>query len=143
MRRIKAAGGVLFRFNDSLAEILLIKRNGFWDLPKGKVENGESIEEAAIREVEEETGVENISIRSYLCETYHEYIQKGDSYGKTTYWYLIDANGFKGTTMPQLEEGITDTEWVHLKKAFTIAHYDNLKEVIGKANKDLYKQKKA
>ncbi|MCC5943180.1 MAG: NUDIX hydrolase [Balneolaceae bacterium] len=139
MLRIKAAGGVLFRYKNSLAEILLIKRNGFWDLPKGKVENRESIEEAAIREVEEETGVENISIKSYLCETYHEYVQNGTSYGKTTYWYLMDANGFNGTTTPQLDEGITETEWVHLKKAFTIAHFENLKSVIGEAHKSLYK----
>ncbi len=139
MQKIKAAGGVLYRYRDSLAEILLIKRNGFWDLPKGKVESGESIEEAAIREVEEETGVINISIRSYLCETYHEYDQKGESYGKTTYWYLMDANGYNGDTKPQMEEGITDTKWAHLKKAFTLAHFDNLKSVIAEASKILYK----
>ncbi|TVR18882.1 MAG: NUDIX hydrolase [Balneolaceae bacterium] len=139
MQRIKAAGGVLFRYKDSLAEILLIKRNGFWDLPKGKVENRESIEKAAMREVEEETGVKNIFIRSYLCETYHEYVQKGKAYGKTTYWYLMDANGFDGDTKPQTEEGITETEWTHLKKAFTIAHFDNLKSVIAEASKNLYK----
>lgn len=143
MLRIKAAGGVLFRFKDSLAEILLIKRNGVWDLPKGKVEPNETIEAAAIREVEEETGVEGISIRSYLCETYHEYNQNDKNYGKTTYWYLIDANGQGENIMPQAEEGITSVEWVHLKKAFTIAHFKNLKEVIGKANETLYKQKKA
>lgn len=139
MQKINAAGGVLYRFKDSLAEILLIKRNGFWDLPKGKVEIGESIEDAAIREVEEETGVKKISIRSYLCETYHEYVQKGVSYGKTTYWYLMDSNGFDEDTKPQIEEGITDTEWTHLKKAFTIAHFDNLKSVIAEASKNLYK----
>ncbi len=139
VQKIKAAGGVLFRFNNSLAEILLIQRNGFWDLPKGKVENGESIEEAALREVVEETGVEPVSIRSYLCETYHEYSQDGEKFGKTTYWYLIDTDNFRGETSPQQDEGITKTDWVHLKKAFTIAHFDNLKEVIGKANKVLYK----
>lgn len=139
MQKIKAAGGVLYRYKNSLAEILLIKRNGFWDLPKGKVENGESIEEAAIREVQEETGVNNISIRSYLCETYHEYVQKGKLYGKTTYWYLMDAGRFNGEPEPQKEEGITDTEWTHLKKAFTLAHFDNLKSVISEASKNLYK----
>ncbi len=105
---IKAAGGVVFNeVNDSL----WIYRHDKWDLPKGKIESNESIEEAAIREVEEECGVTNLKLQGHITTTYHVYRHKGKRILKVTYWYkMITINQNKLT--PQLEEGITRVEWV-------------------------------
>ena len=102
-----AGGGKVY--NDK-GKVLFIYRNDKWDLPKGRVENKESIEEGAMREVEEETGVENLSIDRFLQETYHIYKSKGRYRLKVTYWYLMNTD-FDGELSPQLEEGITKAVW--------------------------------
>jgi len=129
---IKAAGGVLFREKDGVNEILLIRRNGVWDLPKGKLEKGESIEVCAVREVEEETGSQSLLIIAHLCDTYHEYSEGSKQYGKTTSWYLMEpqSNYSFLYIKPQKEEGITDLQWVRAKQAEDRVHFDNLKKVI-------------
>ena len=81
-----------------------------WDLPKGRAEGGEDIETTSLREVEEETGVENLSIERFLQETYHIYKSKGQYKLKVTYWYLMNTD-FEGELAPQLEEGITKAVW--------------------------------
>ena len=129
---IKAAGGVLFRKRSGFAEILLIRRNGVWDLPKGKLEVDESIEECAVREVEEEVGAHSLNIVSHLCNTYHEYHEGPVFYGKTTYWYLMEPESGESLMQiePQEEEGITALEWVEAEEALERVHFDNLKEVV-------------
>jgi len=104
---IKAAGGLVVNPNN---EILFIYRRKRWDLPKGKMDPGESIEECAIREVQEETGVGELTIIKPLLTTYHIYIENGIVF-KTTYWFLMHAEQNK--LNPQLEEGITKAVWVH------------------------------
>mgnify|MGYP003133031813 CR=1 FL=1 len=129
---IKAAGGILFRKRGGVHEILLIRRNGVWDLPKGKLEEGESIEECAVREVEEEVGARSLAIVSHLCDTYHEYQEGPVHYGKTTYWYLMEPQSegsFLGIE-PQEKEGITALEWVEAGQALERVHFDNLKVVV-------------
>lgn len=129
---LKAAGGVLFRKRGGVTEILLIRRNGVWDLPKGKLEDGESIEACAVREVEEEVGAHSLAIVSHLCNTYHEYQERSVHYGKTTYWYLMEAQSEESLLQmePQEKEGITALEWVEAENALERVHFDNLKTVV-------------
>jgi len=100
---ISAAGGLVL--NDK-KEVLFIYRNGVWDLPKGKIEKGETIENAAVREVEEECGIVNLKLGEKLVTTYHIYYQNGIKL-KETHWFLMTSNYTKKLT-PQLEEGITE-----------------------------------
>lgn len=103
---IQAAGGLVF--NDE-GHVLVIFRHGHWDLPKGKVDPGETLEEAAVREVEEETGIGNLKLEKHLLNTYHTYPHKGGEVLKETTWYLMRCPG--GDFKPQTEEGITKAEW--------------------------------
>lgn len=105
---IEAAGGIV---QNSKGEILFIFRNGIWDLPKGKMEKNEKIEEAAIREVEEECGIKNLQLERLLDKTYHIYNMSHEYIFKITYWFLMRSD-FKGDFKPQIEEGITKVEWV-------------------------------
>lgn len=105
---IHAAGGIVY---NEKSEILFIYRLGKWDLPKGKVEKGESFDDAAIREVEEETGYSNLKIEKFINSTYHIYTERnGEKILKNTHWYKMNYSGTqKGK--PQLEEGITELAW--------------------------------
>jgi 8-oxo-dGTP pyrophosphatase MutT (NUDIX family) len=100
---IPAAGGLVLNPNK---EILFIYRNNIWDLPKGRIEKGESIETAAIREVEEECGIYNLSISQPLETTYHIFFQNGMKL-KITYWFLMHSD-YSKDLVPQKEEGITE-----------------------------------
>lgn len=105
---IKAAGGLAI---NEEGEYLFIYRNKKWDLPKGKVEKGEVVKEAAVREVEEECGV-TVALRDYrICKTYHIYEMNGHVVLKRTNWYKMLVKG-KPKLVPQIEEGITDAVWL-------------------------------
>ncbi len=106
-KNINAAGGVVFNNND---ELLFIHRLGVWDLPKGKAEEGESIQETAIREVEEECGLSQLNIIKQLPCTYHTYPLKGKMILKTTYWYEMKYL-LNEMLVPQIEEDITEVCW--------------------------------
>ena len=103
---IQAAGGLV---QNSRGEYLFIFRNDKWDLPKGKVEKGEKIKVAAVREVEEECGIEVGSLGEKICKTYHTYLLKGEVVLKKTHWYKMKSESDK--LKPQTEEGITDIRW--------------------------------
>ena len=106
--KITAAGGIVRRKN----EFLFIKRNGFWDIPKGKIEEtDESLEEAALREVEEECGIKCSEIVGIIAVTYHTYVFEGVPTLKKTYWFSMLYEG-KKSLKPQLEEGITKAKWL-------------------------------
>jgi len=108
---IDAAGGVVFN-NEN--KILFILRKSRWDLPKGKVEDGESMESAAIREVEEECSIFGLEIEKFISSTHHIYTyQKGKSVLKTTHWYKMRYSG-SSSPIPQEIEGITKAEWKSL-----------------------------
>ncbi|MEA1848295.1 MULTISPECIES: NUDIX hydrolase [Chryseobacterium] len=107
-RIIEAAGGIV---SNPEGDILFIKRLGKWDLPKGKMEKGESREESAVREIEEETGLQNVELLSFINTTYHIYIERnGDKVLKCTHWFEMNFDG-EDTSKPQIEEGITEVAW--------------------------------
>lgn len=105
---IEAAGGLV---KNQYGEYLFIYRNGYWDLPKGKSEQGETPEQSALREVQEETGVHTVNIENFLCSTWHTYPYKGKQALKQTYWYAMTAPKEQQLT-PQMAEGISAIEWV-------------------------------
>lgn len=104
----KAAGGLVY---NKKGEILFIFRNGKWDLPKGGVEKKEKKKEAAMREVEEETGVGKLKIIEKLEKTYHIFKRGGKFKLKITHWYKMESS-FSGTPTPQTEEGIEKVVWI-------------------------------
>ena len=108
---IQAAGVLVY---NSKNQLLMIFRNGKWDLPKGKLEVGENIQECAIREVEEECGVNNLQIVSQPQITYHTYEINGKAILKRTYWFKMNTN-YTDKLVPQIKEGITKVEWVYEK----------------------------
>lgn len=124
---VEAAGGIVKRKK----RYLFIKRNGVWDIPKGKLESNESIEEGAIREVEEECGISGPLIEHQICITYHTYLFKNRPTIKKTYWFGMSFDGPK-MVKAQLEEGITKVEWLkkdELKKV-TKQTFPSILEVI-------------
>ena len=109
---IVAGGGLV---KNKKGKVLFIFREGKWDLPKGKLDKGESIEAAAVREVEEETGVENLSVKRYLQTTYHIF-RRGDKFKlKKVYWFEMYTD-YSGKFIAQEEEGITKVKWKGPKK---------------------------
>lgn len=131
VKPVKAAGGIVFRYPDSSSEpeVLMIYRNGYWDLPKGKLEKGETLEMCAVREVSEEVGSSLPAMVAEIGTTYHEYPEKGKIMGKTTWWYTMiftRAEEF----VPQEKEGIEKVEWVPLAEAIEKAGFQNLKDIL-------------
>jgi ADP-ribose pyrophosphatase YjhB (NUDIX family) len=104
---LEAAGGIV-RKEDSF---LIIRRLGKWDIPKGKMDKGETPEKTAVREIEEECGIHNLKIVSKLTETLHTYEFKGSDVLKRTYWFLLEYSGDE-QLIPQMEEQITEARWI-------------------------------
>ncbi|MFI2743876.1 NUDIX hydrolase [Zhouia sp. PK063] len=102
------AGGGLVRNPDN--EVLFIYRNDKWDLPKGKLDKGETIEECSIREVEEETGIKKLKLHSLIDVTYHILKRNGKYKIKETFWYNMTSN-YTGTLVAQEDEGIAEVVW--------------------------------
>lgn len=104
---VKAAGGIVRNLKNQL---LLIHRLGKWDLPKGKMEKDESVEETALREVGEECGITNLILGSQLPSTFHMYRHKEEIVLKHTYWFKMTYRGDE-KLVPQKEEGIEKVIW--------------------------------
>jgi len=105
---IRAGGGLV---ENEKGEILFMFRRGKWDLPKGKLDPGETLETCALREVEEETGLSKLELIKFLLVTEHEYEERGLSILKETHWYLIKADASQ-KLVPQTEEDISELKWV-------------------------------
>jgi 8-oxo-dGTP pyrophosphatase MutT (NUDIX family) len=112
LKIIEAAGGLIF--NSDRTKILFIYRRNKWDLPKGKIDDGESIKKAAWREVAEECGLTSHRIEEHLIDTYHIYLLKEKWILKKSYWYIMSAEEEK--LVPQLEEDITKAEWIPISE---------------------------
>ncbi len=126
-KQVTAAGGLVC---NAEGRKLMIFRNGRWDLPKGHLEIGETIEECAMREVEEETGVGELTIMRPLCITRHIYIMQGEWEIKSTHWYLMNSTHTAELT-PQIEEGIDQVKWCseeHIKE-FLPSSYPTIQSV--------------
>ncbi len=109
---VEAAGGVVF---NEANEALMIFRRGFWDLPKGKIDKGETKDEAALREVQEETGVQQLDLIQPILTTYHTYRnRKNLRCLKPTYWYLMKTTDME--LAPQTEEDIEKAVWMNLEE---------------------------
>ena len=123
-----AGGGKVI--NDK-GKVLFIFRNDKWDLPKGRVENNETIEEGAIREVEEETGVKDLTITKPLQTTYHIFKRNRRYKIKITYWFEMKTS-FAGKLFPQENEGITKVEWLNLEQSQMALEnsYANIKSLV-------------
>ncbi len=121
----KAGGGLVY---NKEGHVLFIFRNGKWDLPKGGMEKNEKIAATAIREVEEETGVGDLSISCDLQKTYHVFKRNGKYKLKITQWYEMQST-FEGPTIPQTKEGIEKAVWLNpeqIKEALNNS-YENIK----------------
>ena len=105
---IQAAGGLV---KNEQNEVLLIFRRGKWDLPKGKLDKGEKLEDCATREVEEETGLQNVQLTAPLTITYHTYHEGSRFILKESHWYTMSVKG-QQTLIPQTTEGIQEIKWV-------------------------------
>lgn len=109
---VEAAGGLVF---NQQKELLAIFRIGMWDLPKGKIEKGETPDVAAVREVQEETGIKNIQLGELLHTSYHTYRNRKDKRClKPTYWYEMYTTDVELT--PQGEEDIEQAIWISKDK---------------------------
>ena len=130
---IQAAGG-LVRKDESY---LFIKRNGLWDIPKGHIEGAETPEIGAVREVEEECGIEAPIIVNHLINTWHTYEFKGQKVLKKTWWYLMDEGVDIVSLIPQEEEGITEVLFLSQKNFSTIREntYQSIIEVMDELEK--------
>ncbi|MDQ6758088.1 MAG: NUDIX domain-containing protein [Bacteroidota bacterium] len=127
---IIAAGGIVQNTNE---DILMIFRRGKWDLPKGKLDKGETLEHCAVREVEEETGLKDIQLHEKITTTYHTYIQFGKPILKESHWYKMKCNT-KQKLVPQTEEDITEIKWVSKSDLtkYTSNTYQTILEVLNK-----------
>lgn len=135
---IEAAGGVVLNSNN---ELLLIFRRGKWDLPKGKIDSGETKRKAAIREVKEETGVKKIRVIQSLkiyngkqaC-TYHSYIENEQACLKASYWFLMRTTD-NTPLVPQTEEDIVQAIWVSRDRLqeYMENTYESVRDVLDSA----------
>lgn len=123
-----AGGGKVYNPKGS---ILFIFRNGKWDLPKGKAESKETINQTALREVEEETGISGLSITNPLEITYHIFKRNDRNYIKVTYWFQMYSE-YDGKLIPQEKEGITKVKWIPESKLQKVLDnsYANIKLLI-------------
>jgi 8-oxo-dGTP pyrophosphatase MutT (NUDIX family) len=130
---VEAAGGLV---ENDKGEWLLIHRRGYWDLPKGKIDKGETPEQASVREVEEETGLKKIKRNKLINTTFHTYHEFGKFILKPTYWFSMKTNGSQ-ELKPQTTEDITEVKWVKKTdaSAYFASMYPSVRDVINAASK--------
>lgn len=126
-----AAGGLI---TNATGEVLLMFRRGKWDMPKGKLDEGETLEECALREVQEETGLQHVRLGHLITETWHYYPLKNKKILKHSYWYRMYFTGTE-LTVPQIEEDILDIQWIRPENLgkYMQYSYQNIIDVVEKA----------
>lgn len=135
-KELVAGGGVLTRNNGKGLEVLLIFRKGIWDLPKGKLDSGETIKQCARREVKEELGIDQVKVLDFLDTTVHGYKEKPDHFlVKTTHWYLMKTKAKK--FVPQTSEKITKVKWFTLAKAKKMLEHESLVRLLSRVESRL------
>ncbi|MDD6253088.1 MAG: NUDIX domain-containing protein [Bacteroidales bacterium] len=130
-KEVNAAGGLV---SNRRGDYLLIRRDGIWDLPKGHQEKGEDISVTAVREVQEETGVDNLRLGQLICVTDHCYRRDGIWHLKHTWWFQMEYDA-PVDLAPQTEEDITKAAWVAKSSLppFLKNTYPSIKEVFTEA----------
>lgn len=125
---VQAAGGLV---TNGEAQWLFMLRRGKWDLPKGKLDPGETLERCAVREVGEETGLKQVRLEGPLPVTYHTYDENGHHILKETHWYRMTASP-EQAVRPQLEEEITELVWAGRDRigAFVKNTYPSILDVL-------------
>jgi 8-oxo-dGTP pyrophosphatase MutT (NUDIX family) len=128
---IDAAGGLVSNEKD---ELLFIFRRGKWDFPKGKLDPGETLEACAVREVQEETGLQHVEPGPHLCNTWHVYHERGTTILKQSIWYKMTASS-QEVLVPQTEEDITSLKWVPKDLLHEVLSntYPSIREVLRQA----------
>lgn len=106
---VRAGGGLVY---NPTGDLLMIFRRGKWDLPKGKQDEGETIEACTLREITEETGLSQIELGEWVCDTWHIYQEKGINKLKHTTWFVVH-NTANENFVVQAEEDITEAQWVN------------------------------
>lgn len=130
----RSAGGIVYRLVDGVPHYLLIRdsyRN--WGFPKGHVKRRESDEDAALREVREETGLDELALRADAGTIAWSFRFRGERVHKTCHFFVMESA--RGETRPQTEEGITDCCWLPLAEALSQLSYENSREVLRTAAK--------
>ncbi len=126
---VEAAGGIVKNESD---EVLVIFRKKKWDLPKGKLDYDETPGQAAVREVKEECGIQNLELGSFLMKTFHTYLEKNKSILKKTHWFSMYGMDDE-ELIPETEEDIEEVRWMDRgkiqKKVFSNT-YASIKEVL-------------
>ncbi len=127
---VEAAGGLV---TDPEGRLLVFLRRGKWDLPKGKIDPGETPEQAALREVSEETGLRHLTLGPFVDHTWHIYRQGQERFLKRTWWYRMHTSDTN--TTPQIEEDIIEIRWVEPRSwlAEQSNTYANIREIIALA----------
>ncbi len=127
-RSIDAGGGLVYNEDNA---ILMIFRRGKWDLPKGKLDEGEKIEACALREVSEETGLQHLTLGEKICDTYHIYTQNNEPLLKRSTWYKMTGT-VTDKLKPQKEENILEARWVGRDELAPLASksYEAIKDVL-------------
>ena len=125
---VDAGGGVVFNEDGA---VLMIFRRGKWDLPKGKRDDGEEMDYCALREVSEETGLQQLTLGDKICDTYHVYAQNGQNLLKCTTWFTMYGTA-KEKLVPQKEENILEARWISEKAMGPIVFksYEAIREVL-------------
>jgi 8-oxo-dGTP pyrophosphatase MutT (NUDIX family) len=128
---VKAGGGLV---RNGEGQYLFMLRRGIWDLPKGKLDPGETIEQCAVREVGEETGLQGVQLGAPLLVTYHTYDENGKHILKESHWFRMNATDLKGLK-PQQAEQITELRWVdgEAMKVLLRNTFPSVRDVIGAA----------
>ena len=127
-----SSGGVVARRVEGSVHFLLIRDPyGRWGLPKGHIEDGETAEEAALREVTEETGLGRIELGPPLGTIDWHFRRKGDVVHKHCDYFLMTSS--EGDTTPQVTEGITECRWLPANEAIATVEYDNARQIVERA----------
>jgi ADP-ribose pyrophosphatase YjhB (NUDIX family) len=124
-RPVLAGGGYVVRRGAAGPDVLLIFRRGAWDLPKGKLDAGETVEACALREVREEVGLRTLFLRRGLGSTVHGYPEKGRFSVKTTHWFLMESPD--DDLHPETDEDIEIARWVPWDEARRCVGYATLR----------------
>jgi 8-oxo-(d)GTP phosphatase len=130
--KILAGGGLV---TNALGELMFIYRRGKWDLPKGKLDKGETISQCAVREVMEETGLQEVQLQDFFAHSFHIYKHIKKWYFKQTDWYLMQTQNTE--TNPQAEEGIEKIVWLAKGNFAEIINntYKNIEDLLEKFEK--------